>query len=158
MMLSHAQLSCYPYFESLITWVMSLEEINLSSEYDEDEGGQRKRIPHNSTAHNISARRLLIRAIKESPNTTDRSWTSMRKEWTSEIEKLTKLNEQAASLIVNIESNVHRLCVICQDREKSVVLMPCRHMCLCAECSNHSAVNSCPKCRTVIARRISVFV
>ena len=137
---------------------MLSEGSNLSSEYDEDGSAQRKLISHYSTASNISARRLLIRVIKESPDRVDRSEASMRREWTMEIEKLTKLNEQAATLIVNIESNLNRLCIICQDREKSVVLMPCRHMCLCAECSNHSTINSCPKCRTVIARKICVFV
>ena len=144
--------------ESLNTWKMLSEASDLSSEYDEDGKAQRKLTSQNSTASNISARRLLIRVIKESPDRVDRIEASMRREWTMEIEKLTKLNEQAATLIVNIESNLNRLCVICQDREKSVVLMPCRHMCLCAECSNHSTVNSCPQCRTVIARKICVFV
>ena len=50
-----------------------------------------------------------------------------------------------------------RLCVICQEREKSVVLLPCRHLCLCETCSSHDDLGQCPLCRRPIAHRISVF-
>lgn len=50
-----------------------------------------------------------------------------------------------------------RLCVICQEREKSVVLLPCRHLCLCDTCSLHDALDMCPLCREPIAHKISVF-
>ena len=111
-----------------------------------------------SVPDNISARRHLIRAVRESMISMEQREASKRKEWDNEIQKLSTLNTEAAQLIINIESNVQRLCVVCQDREKSVILMPCRHMCLCRECSNHSTLNSCPKCRSIIARRISVFI
>jgi hypothetical protein len=50
-----------------------------------------------------------------------------------------------------------RMCVICQEREKSVVLLPCRHMCLCAECALHDHLQQCPLCRRRIEDRISVY-
>ena len=50
-----------------------------------------------------------------------------------------------------------RLCVVCQEHEKSVVLLPCRHMCLCEGCSNNAQVQFCPLCRRPIAHRISVY-
>ena len=50
-----------------------------------------------------------------------------------------------------------RLCVVCQEFEKSVVLLPCRHMCLCEGCSNNAQVQFCPLCRRPIAHRISVY-
>jgi len=50
-----------------------------------------------------------------------------------------------------------RMCVICQDREKSVVLLPCRHMCLCAECALHDHLQQCPLCRRHIQDRLSVY-
>eukprot|EP01036_Dinobryon_divergens_P028935 gene28935-37957_t len=52
-------------------------------------------------------------------------------------------------------------CVICQDFEKSVVLLPCRHLCLCANCGNEvliSKLSRCPLCRTKISRTLSVFL
>mmetsp|Transcript_22280 Transcript_22280/g.41418 ORF Transcript_22280/g.41418 Transcript_22280/m.41418 type:complete len:335 (-) Transcript_22280:1926-2930(-) len=50
-----------------------------------------------------------------------------------------------------------RLCVICQEGEKSVVLFPCRHMCLCESCSQHDDLQQCPLCRRPIVQRISVY-
>lgn len=51
----------------------------------------------------------------------------------------------------------NRLCVICQEGEKSVVLFPCRHMCLCDACSQHEDLEQCPLCRRPIVQRISVY-
>ena len=50
-----------------------------------------------------------------------------------------------------------RLCIICQEKEKSVVLLPCRHLCLCDDCASHEDLQQCPLCRKPIAHRISVF-
>jgi hypothetical protein len=52
------------------------------------------------------------------------------------------------------------LCIICQDARKSVVLFPCRHLCLCAACSDNLSRyrRECPLCRTPIFRQINVFV
>ncbi len=72
---------------------------------------------------------------------------------------LTKIEQKKAVLIRNqIESQKEqRLCVICQEREKSVVLLPCRHLCLCANCATHDMLDQCPLCREGIAHKISVF-
>lgn len=50
-----------------------------------------------------------------------------------------------------------RLCVICCEKEKSVVLLPCRHLCLCDSCSLHAGLDMCPLCRECIVHKISVF-
>lgn len=50
-----------------------------------------------------------------------------------------------------------RMCVVCQEHEKSVVLLPCRHLCLCADCSTHDLLTMCPLCREKIVHKISVF-
>jgi len=39
----------------------------------------------------------------------------------------------------------NRTCVVCLDREREVVLHPCRHYCLCIECSVR--LRECPICR-----------
>lgn len=49
-------------------------------------------------------------------------------------------------------------CVVCLDRTKNVVLLPCRHMCLCDACGVPSnAITHCPLCRVRILSRISVY-
>ena len=110
-----------------------------------------------SRSSNVSGRRLLIRALRESLIMMEQREESKQVEYKIEVDKLLKLNEVATTLIESVEEGTQRLCIICHDREKSVILMPCRHLCLCLECSNHSEVNSCPKCRTVISTKISVY-
>ena len=50
-----------------------------------------------------------------------------------------------------------RLCVVCQEAEKTTLLMPCRHLCLCGGCSARPEVALCPLCRAPIADRIAVY-
>ena len=52
-----------------------------------------------------------------------------------------------------------RMCVICQEREKTVLLMPCRHLCLCNACGsveNHR-IKNCPLCRREIVSKLDVY-
>lgn len=48
-------------------------------------------------------------------------------------------------------------CCICKDEPKSILLLPCRHLCLCASCSSLPAVSTCPMCRTAITDRLQVY-
>jgi hypothetical protein len=50
------------------------------------------------------------------------------------------------------------LCVICLTNEKTTVVMPCRHLCLCKECAEELRQRSpkCPVCRGPIAQLVSV--
>ena len=70
----------------------------------------------------------------------------------------TRISEQRQHLIeeqltLEVEQN---LCVICQSEKKSILLLPCRHLCLCQNCSNKVVVG-CPLCRKNIQDKISVF-
>ena len=69
---------------------------------------------------------------------------------------LQRQKDEAASRLE--EQQELKLCVVCQDRHKSVLLLPCRHLCVCAECADSRMLQQrCPMCRTRIQRRISVF-
>ena len=52
-----------------------------------------------------------------------------------------------------------RLCVVCMVREKQVLLLPRRHMCMCEECTEEVAADSaqCPVCRKHIVHSMKVF-
>lgn len=52
-------------------------------------------------------------------------------------------------------SNDENVCVVCRDEQKNVVLMPCRHLCLCLNCSG--AIRICPLCRKPIIKILSVY-
>ena len=36
-------------------------------------------------------------------------------------------------------------CIVCLTNPKSTTLLPCRHLCVCAECFPH--IDKCPVCR-----------
>uniref|UniRef100_A0A1I8Q0P1 RING-type domain-containing protein n=1 Tax=Stomoxys calcitrans TaxID=35570 RepID=A0A1I8Q0P1_STOCA len=55
----------------------------------------------------------------------------------------------------------HQRCVVCRDRQKCVVLLPCKHLCLCEECADYMIFSAqrqtCPLCRTSIVHSMSVY-
>ncbi|XP_063822520.1 uncharacterized protein LOC135072509 [Ostrinia nubilalis] len=52
------------------------------------------------------------------------------------------------------------LCIICQERQKCVLTLPCRHVCLCAECCRrlYGYQRTCPICRTFIYHSVTVYL
>ena len=42
-----------------------------------------------------------------------------------------------------------KLCVVCQGKQVSMILLPCRHACLCDSCSSH-ITHKCPMCRAFV--------
>ena len=47
-------------------------------------------------------------------------------------------------------------CVVCLARPRAVVLLPCRHLCMCALCA--AGVSTCPMCRGAVEETMVVFV
>eukprot|EP00056_Hartaetosiga_gracilis_P007496 m.108991 g.108991 ORF g.108991 m.108991 type:complete len:498 (-) comp12724_c1_seq2:255-1748(-) len=47
-------------------------------------------------------------------------------------------------------------CSVCLDEKVGVCLLPCRHTCLCVDCSKDVSV--CPICRTKVEDKMTVFV
>lgn len=50
------------------------------------------------------------------------------------------------------------LCCICMERNKCILLVPCRHLCMCEPCSASGMVVACPICRQDIQHAIKVFL
>ncbi|KAL1517045.1 hypothetical protein ABEB36_000861 [Hypothenemus hampei] len=52
-----------------------------------------------------------------------------------------------------------KYCVICQERLKCVLLLPCKHICLCQECQEELRYyhEMCPICRTNIESTMRVY-
>ena len=44
------------------------------------------------------------------------------------------------------------LCVVCEDAKKSVLLLPCKHICTCQGCAE--GLGACPICRVPIEDRV----
>ena len=49
-------------------------------------------------------------------------------------------------------------CCVCLSSAKSVVFLPCKHLCCCTKCGLDSGLLTCPMCRAPIARRLDVFL
>ena len=51
-------------------------------------------------------------------------------------------------------------CVICMTNTRDTCVMPCRHVCCCAECANTLRLQSdrCPVCRELITELIYLTV
>eukprot|EP00002_Diphylleia_rotans_P031548 TRINITY_DN6556_c0_g2_i1.p1 TRINITY_DN6556_c0_g2~~TRINITY_DN6556_c0_g2_i1.p1 ORF type:complete len:198 (+),score=39.07 TRINITY_DN6556_c0_g2_i1:456-1049(+) len=47
-------------------------------------------------------------------------------------------------------------CKVCRERQTEVLLLPCRHQCLCGECAGQ--LQSCPVCRSQISDKIHIFI
>lgn len=53
-------------------------------------------------------------------------------------------------------SSEHLTCRACQSREVSILLMPCRHLCVCKECDGF--INVCPVCNIPKSSSVEVYL
>ena len=85
--------------------------------------------------------------------------SELEKMYKVSLERVAKCKEKVLRQCLSQEEE-NRACVICQVRPKSVLLMPCRHLCICQECVNMSSpalLQKCPLCRQVIIEKIQVY-
>ena len=47
-------------------------------------------------------------------------------------------------------------CCICLDGPRTIVLLPCKHLCLCKKCYAKSAILTCPICATVVVDMMDI--
>ncbi|XP_017033038.1 uncharacterized protein [Drosophila kikkawai] len=73
-------------------------------------------------------------------------------------------DQQLTRFIENVRNepvNAGGVCVICMERSRSIVIMPCRHLCLCKQCSQQLRLrfeNRCPVCRNDILSFLPVYL
>ncbi|KAJ7520529.1 hypothetical protein O6H91_19G009600 [Diphasiastrum complanatum] len=56
----------------------------------------------------------------------------------------------------NKELKEQRTCRVCQCNDVSILLLPCRHLCLCKDCE--SRLDACPICRSIKNASVQVYM
>ena len=51
----------------------------------------------------------------------------------------------------------NKLCIICMEEEKRVVMVPCGHICVCVKCSKNPAITKCPYCRSHVSQKVQCY-
>ena len=75
-----------------------------------------------------------------------------------EIAELREREEQVkqAQREAKEQADDEKLCVVCLSEPKSIMLEPCRHVCLCPACE--PSIDKCPMCREVPSRRVPLYI
>mmetsp|Transcript_12170 Transcript_12170/g.16812 ORF Transcript_12170/g.16812 Transcript_12170/m.16812 type:complete len:377 (+) Transcript_12170:23-1153(+) len=62
--------------------------------------------------------------------------------------------------IENEDTETGKECVICMAEPRNTVLLPCRHLCLCAECAQalRQQTHKCPICRSTVKHMLEVHL
>ena len=80
----------------------------------------------------------------------------------SEIEELEHQLNATLAAIASKKASIHReeemkkLCSVCLENEKCILLMPCNHVCLCEPCSGQ--LNDCPVCLTKTTNKVKIYL
>lgn len=61
-----------------------------------------------------------------------------------------------ASPVINTKEQDDKNCVICLDNPKDICILPCKHLCMCTECSE-KIKDLCPMCRGPIVEQLKIF-
>jgi len=69
-----------------------------------------------------------------------------------------KADEKTGATALEGDGDTGGMCCCCWEVPKTVVLLPCRHMCVCESCGlDEATMPKCPMCRQPIAQRFKVF-
>jgi hypothetical protein len=69
------------------------------------------------------------------------------------------INTVASVVTPSIDQGDNK-CLICCDKKRNILLLPCRHVCYCQECGTNPAitVNKCPFCRKNVDDVMKIYI
>ncbi len=95
----------------------------------------------------------LCKAVAYSENITVKLRAAQDEEKNRRIKQL-ELKERERK---ESQASEQASCCICKDAPKTVLLLPCRHLCLCESCAGLPVVSTCPVCRGQISQKLQVY-
>jgi hypothetical protein len=69
--------------------------------------------------------------------------------------------QKQSSTAISASAQEQNFCCICKESPKTILLLPCRHICLCEECSDNfrnGRLENCPVCRQTIVDILRVYI
>ncbi|XP_005182801.1 uncharacterized protein LOC101897854 [Musca domestica] len=70
--------------------------------------------------------------------------------------------KRTTSVVSAANSDAAINCIVCMERAKNILLLPCKHICLCSNCAEHIMAERetkfCPLCRQDIIDTLEVFI
>lgn len=71
-----------------------------------------------------------------------------------------EMDRAEGNVVDAVDDPADALCVICQERQKCVLILPCRHVCLCRDCCLrlYGYQRTCPICRTFIYHSVNIYL
>jgi hypothetical protein len=66
------------------------------------------------------------------------------------------INRNIISQQTIVSETQDNICLVCYDKKRDILFMPCNHLCCCDNCSNN--INKCPYCRVDIENKVKIFI
>ena len=123
--------------------------------------------PENDSTPQVRADIAAAGGFDPDPSGTNTSSNSINTDWNeSPVPSPKGHGPQAEQADAGAGSNLQELqasvpeeelnCVVCLTMRKTVVLLPCRHLCTCKDCVDD--LQECPMCRTAISASMDIFL
>ena len=102
-----------------------------------------------------------------SPQRGTKSKKRKRSTMMVELDKNRKLYKQVKTEKITTQKQLEKInnevddkykCSICYEHDRTVVFLPCKHLCCCANCGKVDVTLNCPICREDINSRINIFL
>jgi len=114
-------------------------------------------------------RENLVGAVEDSDDEENERRATKRRNYEMLLEKANKRHGHRRGSEESVEDQLLRevereredkLCSICLDQEKCIMMLPCRHLCICATCQEHLRTqrNICPICRKQVKQMIKAYL
>jgi len=112
--------------------------------------------PNQQSGENITIDEVQERTIWVHPDLRE------QRDIPDEVSTFVILPEIEEDIIIAVKKKTEsfgtkpKRCVVCYNAKAEILIMKCRHLCICGDCSKR--VTKCPLCRSNIENRLKVFV